>query len=528
MKILSVDEIGKLVKDYDTVLIPGITNCYAEQVIYKIADRYKETQHPGHLTLIWQAAPGILGGDRGLSCLCQDGMFDTAIVGHVAGCGVPMTEFCRDLKAEFYNYPQGTLIQMMRAIAQRDPGVITKIGLGTYMDPRIDGGRMNSISKKDMVELLEIDGEEYLLYKAPKKVDIALVRGTYMDEDGNIAIDREAYKSSFMMAAAAAKATGGKVIAQVEYVVKRGSLNPKQIEIPGILVDYAYVADPYYHMQTGDTQYHPALSGEAKIPLGDVPSIPFDEKKIMCRRAAMEISQGDIVNLGVGTPEFISGVAAEEGCPDLFTLTSECGSVGGVPGSAHDFGAAWNAQATIEAEDMMTIYNGGILDDGFLGFLQVDEKCNLNSSNRGGLGVGIGGFMNVAGGASKVVFISALTAGTRGNQPEYEFGNGQLKIKKEGNIKKFVKEVRQISFNGKETLKLDKEVFIVTERCVFEMTQRGLELIEIAPGIDLQKDILDQMEFAPVISENLKLMPAEIFNETWGGLKAYAQSKSAD
>lgn len=523
MKLIKPSEIVGLIKDYDTILIPGITNCYAEQATELLAKTYAETKHPAHLTLIWQAAIGILGGDRGISSLCQEGLFDMAYAGHISGCGVPMTEFCRDLKAEFYNYPQGILIQMMRAITQGAPGVISKIGLGTYMDPRIDCGRMNSVSKKSLIELIEIDGEEYLLYKAPKKVDVSLIRGTYIDEDGNITIENEAYKSSFLMAAAAAKATGGKVIAQVEYVVKRGTMNPKLVEIPGILVDYAYVADPYYHMQTGDTQFHPALAGQAKIPLEDIPSIKMDEKKVICRRAAMEIRKGDIVNLGVGTPEFVANVAAEEGCSELFVLTSECGSVGGIPGHAHDFGSAWNAMATIEAEDMMAIYDGGILDDGFLGFLQVGPDGNVNSSNRGGLGVGIGGFMNVAGGASKVIFIAAMTAGTRGNQPVYEFGNGQLKIVKEGNIKKFVNQIAQISFNGKEALKQNKEVIYVTERCVFHLTDAGLELVEIAPGVDLQKDILDQMEFAPVISPDLKTMPAGIFNEGWGGLKAYAE-----
>lgn len=523
MKLIQPSEILGLIEDYDTILIPGITNCYAEQATELLAKAYAETKHPGHLTLIWQAAIGILGGDRGISSLCQEGLFDVAYAGHVSGCGVPMTEFCRDLKAEFYNFPQGILIQMMRAITQHAPGVISKIGLGTYMDPRIDCGRMNSISKKSLIELLEIGGEEYLLYKAPKKVDIALIRGTYIDEDGNITIENEAYKSSFLMAAAAARATGGKVIAQVEYLVKRGTMNPKNVEIPGILVDYAYIADPYYHMQTGDTQYHPALSGQAKIPLEDIPSIKMDEKKVMCRRAAMEIKKGDIVNLGVGTPEFVANVAAEEGCSELFVLTSECGSVGGIPGHAHDFGSAWNAMATIEAEDMMAIYDGGILDDGFLGFLQVGPDGNVNSSNRNGLGVGIGGFMNVAGGASKVIFIAAMTAGSRGEQPVYEFGNGRLKIVKEGNIKKFVKQVAQISFNGKEALKLGKEVVYVTERCVFHLTDAGLELVEIAPGLDLQKDILDQMEFEPVVSKDLKTMPAEIFNEGWGGLRAYAE-----
>lgn len=519
MKVITSKEAVELIKDRDTLLIPGVTNCYAEEIITLLAEKYSKEKSPSHLQVIWQGAPGILGGTRGLSCLCQDGLMDVIVCGHVAGCGVPMIEYCRELKAEFYNFPQGVLIQMMRAITMGQPGVITKIGLGTYMDPRVDCGQMNAISKQQKIELLTIDNEEYLLYKRPEKVGVSVVRGTYMDEDGNISIDNEAYKTSFMMAAACAKATGGIVIAQVEHIVKRGTLHPKRIEIPGFLVDYAYVADPYYHMQTGDTQYSPCFAGDIKIPMEAIPPIPMNEKKVMCRRAAMEIGKGHIVNLGVGTPEFISNVCAEEGCIDEFLLTSECGSIGGVPGHAHDFGAAYNAQATIESEDMMCIYDGGILNEGFLGFIQVGPNGNVNSSNRKGLGVGIGGFMNVAGGASKVCFISSLTAGTKGNQPVYEFGDGKMKIVKEGNIKKFVNMIDQISFNGSETLKLGKEILYITDRCVFELRKEGLTLIEIAPGIDLQKDILDQMEFTPIIAPDLKEMPAEIFNENWGGLK---------
>jgi len=524
LKIIQSTDIPGLVKDGDLVLLPGITNCYAEEAMIRIAESYEKTKHPAHLTIYWQAAPGILGGTRGLSSLCQDGLFDMAICGHISGCGVPMTEYCRDNKAEFYNFPLGVTIQLMRAAADGSPGVITKIGLGTYMDPRVDCAQMNAVSKKKLVELMNIDGEEYLLYKAPKHFNVVLIRGTYIDEDGNITIENEAYKNSYLMAAAAAKATGGIVIAQVEKMVLRGTMNPKQVEVPGILVDYAYIADPYYHMQTGDTQFEPAFAGQIRVPLDSIKGIPMSFKKVICRRASMEIGKGDIVNLGVGTPEFISNIAAEEGCPDLFTLTAESGAIGGVPGQNHDFGAARNAQATIECEDMFVVYNGGTLDDGFLGFLQVGPEGNVNSSSRGGLGIGIGGFMNIAGGAKKVVFIAQMVAGTKGNSPQYEIGNGQLKITREGNVKKFVSKVDQISFNGSVALDEGKTVLYITERCVFKLTREGLMLIEIAPGVDLQKDILDQMDFAPVISPDLKLMPSEIFNEEWGGLKAYVNS----
>ena len=526
MKLIKSTDIPGLIKDGDMVVMPGITSCYAEEAMIRIAESYEKTGHPAHLTLFWQAAIGILGGDRGISSLCQDGLFDIAISGHISGCGVPMTEFCRDNRAEFYNFPQGVTIQLLRAAADGGPGVITKIGLGTYMDPRVDCAQMNSISKKRLVELLEIDGEEWLLYKTPKKkFDVVLIRGTYIDEEGNISIENEAYKNGYLMAAAAAKATGGIVIAQVEKVIQSGSRNPKDIEIPGILVDYAFEADPYYHMQTGDTQFDPAFAGQVRVPITSIPPMPMNFKKVICRRAAMEINKGDIVNLGVGTPEFVSNVAGEEGCPDLFTLTSESGAIGGLSGKAHDFGASRNASAMIENEDMMVIYNGGTLDEGILGFLQVDENGNVNSSSRNGLGIGIGGFMNVAAGASHPLFIAQMVAGTRGNAPVYEFGNGQLKIVKEGNVKKFIKKVDQISFNGKIGLEQGKDITFITERAVFKLTKEGMTLIEIAPGLDLQKDVLDQMEFEPIVSPDLKLMPAEIFNEEWGGLAEHVHSK---
>ena len=526
MKIIKSTDVPSLIKDGDMVVMPGITNCYAEEAMIRIAESYEKTKHPAHLKLFWQAAIGILGGDRGISSLCQDGLFDIAYCGHISGCGVPMTEYCRDLKAEFYNYPLGVTVELMRSTANGAPGVVTKIGLGTYMDPRVDCACMNSISKKKTVELLNIDGEEYLLYKNPGKFDVVLIRGTYMDEDGNITIDNEAYKTGYLMGAAAAKATGGIVIAQVERIVKRGTLNPMRVEVPGILVDYAFEADPYYHMQTGDTQFDPAFAGQVKVPLDSIPGIPLNFKKVISRRAAMEIKKGDIVNLGVGTPEFISNVAAEEGCPDLFTLTAESGAIGGVPGQNHDFGASRNAQANIQTEDMFVVYNGGALDEGFLGFLQVGPEGHVNSSSRGGLGIGIGGFMNIAGGAKKVVFMAQMVAGTKGNAPKYEIGNGQIKVVKEGNVKKFVKQVPQISFNGPVALEEGKTVLYITERCVFKLTREGLMITEIAPGIDLQKDILDQMDFAPIVSPDLKVMPGEIFNEEWGGLAELVHSQS--
>lgn len=525
MKVIQAADVPKLIKDGDNVLIPGTTGCYPEHATVEIEKSFLETGHPAHLTLHFQSAMGTMGHPtRGLSNLCHEGLFDVAYCGHINGCGRKMTEFVRDNGAEVYNMPQGVTLQLMKCTAAHTPGFITKIGLKTFMDPRQDCARMNSRSTKSPVELIEIDGEEWLFYRAPKKIDVALIRGTYADEKGHIYMDNEGYKMNTLDAAAAAKATGGIVIAQVERIIKAGFKNPKEVEVPGFLVDYAFCADMHWHMQTSATQFNPVFTGAIKVPLDSIPPIKLDSKKVMSRRAAMELEKDVIVNLGVGTPTFMANVCAEEGCSDYFTLTSETGAIGGIPGAGNDFGTAWNGEAMIQTCDINMIYDGGILDKGYLGFLQVAPNGDVNSANRNGLAMGIGGFMNVAGGAKHVIFMGMMTAGGYKN----EIGDGKLTITNEGAEKKFVNKVHQVCFSGEVALDLGKKVTYVTERCVFQLTREGLMLTEIAPGVDLQKDILDQMEFKPLIAEDLKLMPAELFCEKWGGLKAYLDAKLAE
>ena len=520
MKVISSSEVPKLIKDGDTVLITGITlGGYAEEAILEIEKSFLESGHPSQLTFHWQAAVGNMK-TKGLSHLCHEGLLVKGVGGHLNGCGIVMTEFCRDNKAAIYNMPQGVCVAMMRAIAAHQPGVITKIGLKTFMDPRQDGGRMNDVAKEDLVELIELGGEEWLLYKAPKKIHVTLIRGTVADEKGNISMYKEGYKLGQLSAAEAAKATGGIVICQVERIVKAGSLNQKEVEVPGILVDYVYVAKPEYHWQTGDTPYNPVFSGEYRVPMDSIPGKPMSERKLIARRAAMELRKGDIVNLGVGNPSVVASVAAEAGCSQYFTLTTESGGIGGVPGAGNDFGCVWNGDAVIESLSMFDMYDGGSLDIGCLGFLEIGPNGDLNASRRNGLGIGVGGFMNVAGGASKVVFMGTFTGGTtRDTTPKFSFRDGKLVIEREGDAKKFINQVSQVSFSGEVALDLGKKILYVTERAVFELVSGGLKLIEIAPGVDLQKDILDQMEFTPMISEDLKEMPPELFREEWGGLK---------
>lgn len=520
MKVIASSEVSGLVKDGDSVLMTGITlGGFAEESVMELEKSFLDSGHPRDLTFYWQAAVGDMS-TKGLSHICHEGMMTRGIGGHLNGCGRAMTEFSRDNKAEIYNWPQGVCIGMMHAIAAHQPGVITKIGLKTFMDPRQGGGRMNDAAKDDLIELIHIDGEEWLLYKAPKKIDVAIIRGTVADENGNISMYKEGYKLGQLSAAEAARATGGIVICQVERIVKAGTLNPRLVEVPGILVDYVYVAKPEYHWQTAASVYNPVFSGEVKVPMDSIPHVPLNERKLIARRASMELKKGDIVNLGVGNPTVVSNVAAEENCSDLFTLTTESGGIGGVPAAGNDFGCAWNGDAIIESGSIFDMYDGGSLDVGCLGFLEIGPNGDLNASKRNGLGIGVGGFMNIAGGASKVVFMGTFTGGkTRESTPKFSVGDGKLTIVKEGDLKKFINNVAQVSFSGEVALDEGKQIIYVTERAVFELCREGLKLIEIAPGIDLQKDILDQMEFAPIISENLKEMPKEIFMENWGGLK---------
>lgn len=528
MKQISASDICAYIKDGVTIVVTGITlGAFAEEAAVEIEKSFLASGHPRDLTFYFPSAIGNRN-DRGMNHVCHEGLAKRMVGGHMLGCGVRIVKLCQENKAEIYNFPQGVMSTMNRYIAAKKPGVITKIGLRTMMDPRYGGGRMNSAAKEDLVELLEIHGEEWLLYKLPK-VDVTIIRGTVADENGNISIYKEGYQLGQLAAAQAAKACGGIVICQVERIVKAGTLKPKEVKVPGILVDYVYTGKPEYHWQTAQTPYNPVFSGEVRVPLDSIPLEKLSARKVIARRAAMELEPGDIVNLGVGIPEAVSSVAAEEGVENLFTLTTEAGGIGGIPANAHDFGCCWNPDCTLEMADQFDLYDGGALDLGCLGFLQVAQNGNLNSSMRDGGGIGVGGFMNVAGGAKKVVFTAVMTGGvSRNDTPKFSFRDDRLFIEREGNVKKFVKEIEQISFNGQVTLSQGKRVLYITERAVFQLTAEGLELIEIAPGLDLEKDILSAMEYRPIISKDLKLMPAGIFSEKWGGLKEILAGKQAD
>jgi len=424
-----------------------------------------------------------------------------------------MADLIRNNKIEAYLLPQGVLVQLWRQIAGNKPGAITKIGMGTFVDPRNGGGKTSSRTTEDLVKLLEIEGEEWLLYKS-FPINVGIIRGTAADENGNLTMDKEALILEALPVAQAARNSGGIIIAQVENVVPKGSMDPKKVRVPGILVDHIVVAKPENHMQTAVTQYNPALSGELRVPMSGLPVMPLSERKNIARRAAMELKPDTVINLCIGAPDGVASVAAEEGVLDTLTMTTELGTVGGMPAGGFDFGAAYNPEAILEHQSQFDFYDGGGLDATFLGAAQIDRQGNVNVSKFGSRVVGPGGFINISQTAKEVVFCGTLTAGA-----ELEIKNGKVNVIKEGHTIKFVEQVDHITFSGAFSQSTAQKVLYVTERAVFTIANGQLTLIEIAPGLDLEKDILAAMAFRPLVSKQLREMPPGIFEDHWGELK---------
>jgi propionate CoA-transferase len=308
----------------------------------------------------------------------------------------------------------------------------------------------------------------------------------------------------------------------VERIVKAGSLHPKSVKVPGVSVDYVVVSQPENHMQTIATQFNPALAGDVRVPLNSLEPMPLDERKVIARRTAMELKRGAITNLGIGIPAGVPSVAAEEGVSDQFTLSVESGITGGIPAQLGDFGTAYNADAIIEQSLQFDFYDGGGLDASFLGLAQADNHGNVNVSKFNGRPVGCGGFVNITRSTKHLVFCGTFTAGGL----EVKVGDGRLEIVKEGRSRKFIEKVEQITFNGLDAAKREQNVLFVTERAVFHLTTEGLELIEIAPGIDLERDVLAHMGFKPILRD-VKTMDPGLFQEQWGGLAAALAAKAA-
>lgn len=507
MNIILARDAANLITDGDTIITDGfIGSCFPEELAIGLEQRFLETQSPKNLTLVFCAGQGD-GNNRGLNHLGHEGLLEKVIGGHW-NLVPKIQRLVIENKVEAYNLPQGVLCHMIRDIAAKRPGTLTHVGLNTFIDPRNGGGKLNEKTKKDIIQLIDIEDKEYLLYKT-FPIGIALLRGTYADENGNISMEHEGLTVSMLSAAQAVRNSGGKVIVQVEQIVKAGSLDPRLVKIPGIYVDAVVVSTAKEnHMQTFKTQYNPSFSGDITVPVNSIAPMELDERKIICRRAAMEICKGDIVNLGIGLPEGIGTVTNEMGISDDFILTVESGIIGGVPQSGLDFGCAINPQAIIDQANQFDSYHGGGLDIAFLGLAQADRQGNINVSKFGTRIPGAGGFIDITQNAKTVVFCGTFMA--KGHKIIIE--DGILNIIEDGNVKKFVEEVEQITFSGKFATECGQRVLYITERAVFQLTAKGIELLEIAPGVQLEKDILSKMDFKPII-RTPKLMSSEIFKD---------------
>lgn len=513
VKFLKAHEAANLVKDGDLIVTGGfVGSCCPEALTKALENRFLETSSPKDLTLMYAAAQGD-GNGKGADRFAHAGMTKRVLGGHW-NLSPSLGKMAINNEIEAYNLPQGTLSQLFRDIAGKRIGTITHVGLNTFVDPRLQGGKLNEITKKDIVEVINIKGEERLLYKS-FPIDICFLRGSFADEKGNVTLENEVASLEVTSIAQATKNTGGIVIVQVEKVVECGTLDPRLVKIPGIYVDGVVIAEPEDHEQCFGCEFESARTGKVRIPVSTVEKAPLNQRKVIARRAALELEPDTTVNLGIGIPEVISLVANEEGIGEYMTLTVEAGAIGGVPEGGTAFGACINPESILDQAYQFDFYDGGGLDLAFLGLAQTDKNGNINVSKFGPRIAGCGGFINITQNSKKVFFCGTFTA----SGLKVDIKDVKLNILQEGKAKKFINQVEQITFSGEYAQKTKQPVMYITERAVFELKSDGVYLTEIAPGVDLQKDILDLMDFKPKMEGEPKLMDSRIFFDKPMGLK---------
>ncbi len=500
-KVISALDAVALIRDGDVVASSGYGGNGNPETLFKaIEQRFLAGNGPSNITLLWAGGQGD-GRERGLNRLGHVGLLKRTIGGHYGL--IPRIEALAVAnKIEAYNFPEGVITHLYRDIAAGKPGTATKVGVGTFVDPRLEGGKVNAAAQDDLVQVLNISGEDCLFFPS-FPIHVALIRGTTADPDGNVTMERESLRLETLAMALAARNSGGVVICQVERIAQAGSLDARRVRVPGILVDAIVEAEPDDHMQNYGTRYSPALSGEVRMPVEQLTILPLDTTKIIARRAATELLPNSVVNLGIGLPDAVSAVAAEEQIEDLITLTVDPGVIGGVPLGGLDFGASVNFSASIDHPYQFDFIDGGGLDVACLGYAECDGLGNVNASRFANRIPGCGGFINISQNSRKVIFVGTFTSG--GFDAAIE--DGRVHIKTEGKHKKFVRQVQQVTFSGIEAAKRDQEILYVTERCTFRLHADGLELIEIAPGIDLKQDILEQLPFEPIMNNVAEMEP---------------------
>ena len=518
MEKITADEAARLVQDGDAILISGSGGGHSvpEALLAAVERRFLAERKPSRITSV-----SIVGiGDRaalGATHLAHEGLLKRAITSALVD-SPGLVRLAAEDKIEAYTLPQGVLSQLMRDMAAGRPGLLTKTGLHTFVDPRQQGARQSPCTPPDLVEVVTLAGEEWLFFK-PVPVDIAFLRGTTADEDGNVTMEEEAVLGEMLAMAQATRRAGGIVVVQVKRMARRNTLPAKQVKIPGILVDFVVVDAE--QRQTYATYYDPSYSGELRIPVEDIKPLPFGPRKVIVRRGAMELFPGAICNLGAGVSTGISTIAAEEGLLDAVHLTNEQGIVGGAPITGRDSGGGQNFAAMVEQPAQFDFYDGGGLDLAFLSFAEVDAQGNVNVSRFGDRIIGVGGFINISQNAKCVVFGGTLTAGDL----DIGWEGGRTVIRREGRHRKFVPKLEQICYSADIGRAKGQVALFVTERAVFRIGADGLELIEIAPGIDVERDVLAQMRFRPRVARDLREMDARIFAPRRMDLAAHVDAK---
>ncbi len=508
-KIVDVSEAVGCIKDGDTVAIGGAGAGHAvpDRLLQGLGERYVRTGEPKNITALHPCGIGD-NVSRGMNHVAHEGLINTTI-GGFWGNAPKMVQLALENKIKGYNFPQGVLGHLMRAIASGKPGIVTHVGLNTYVDPRLEGGKLNEITTEDLVEVIEIGGKEYLFYKS-MPVNVAFIRGTTVDCEGNLSMEEEVGFFSMLSIAQAAKVNGGIVIAQVKRT-SDSHCDPGQVKVPGVFIDYV-VVEPDQEM-TFQTSFDPALV-KRDVPFESEELRLEGVKRLVSRRAALELQPGAFINLGYGMSDGVPIVAQQEGITNQLVFMIEQGAIAGIPTTGINFGAMFNPSAIVDDVYQFDFFQGGGLDMAFLGFAQVDQFGNINSTRFGKVVTGSGGSVDISSSAKKLVY-----CGTFAVKSEQEIGSDGLLITNPGTVKKFVQQVQQVSFSGKSGLERGQAVFYVTERAVFTLTPQGVMLIEIAPGVDLQKDVLDMMEFRPVISDHLKTIDLIIYQQGLLGLK---------